>query len=195
MLIQLPAHKMYFIDIYNNYDRNFGLSIAVNNRQSIFLPFDHDFPVQLDAAQQIFIVLSPTQLGYVKLRLSKCDISQPIISYTFDYKQMMDNDFLFQEEMSDQLIEEIVIKVVTVGSLYLKIKSADNDSSLMNIKASFSQQKFEIKHHRAGDNGVILYQLLDSTKAELTITSLVCSNLDKQCAKDFLYSAVSSDKI
>jgi len=41
--------------------------------------------------------------------------------------------------MSDQLTEEIIIKVSTPGSLYLKIKSPDNDKSLMSIKATFSQ--------------------------------------------------------
>jgi hypothetical protein len=52
---------------------------------------------------------------------------------------LTDNDFFTEEQMSDQLMEEIVIKVTTPSSLYLKIKSPDNDKSLMNIKALFSQ--------------------------------------------------------
>jgi hypothetical protein len=65
----------------------------------------------------------------------------------------------------------------------------------MAIKASFSSSKIQPGRSKPGDKGAIQYQLLDSTKAELTFTSLVCSSGNKNCNKDFIYSALSSDKL
>jgi len=64
----------------------------------------------------------------------------------------------------------------------------------MSIKATFSSSKIQSTKSKPGDKGLIQYQLLDSTKAELTFTSLVCGN-DKNCNKDFTYSALSSKSI
>jgi hypothetical protein len=91
-------------------------------------------------------------------------------------------------------MQELVIKVKEAGGVYLKIRSPDDDSSLMTIKATFSTSKITLGRAKAGDKGVMQYQLLDSTKAQLTFTSLVCGS-DKNCNKDFAYSALSSEKI
>lgn len=65
----------------------------------------------------------------------------------------------------------------------------------MSIKATFSANKIQSTRSKPGDKGLIQYQLLDSTKAELTFTSLVCGSNDKNCNKDFSYSALSSKSI
>jgi hypothetical protein len=65
----------------------------------------------------------------------------------------------------------------------------------MAIKATFSSSKIQPGRSKPGDKGTIQYQLLDSTKAELTFTSLVCGTSNKNCNKDFTYSALSSDKL
>ena len=62
----------------------------------------------------------------------------------------------------------------------------------MTIKASFSPTKTDYTPARAGDKGVIEYQLLDSTKAELTFTAVVCEG---KCSGSFTYSAIYSHKI
>ena len=46
----------------------------------------------------------------------------------------------------------------------------------MSVKAIFSHEKIKINRAKPGDKGIIQYQLLDSTKAELTLTNLVCSS-------------------
>jgi hypothetical protein len=45
----------------------------------------------------------------------------------------------------------------------------------MSIKAVFSPQKIKGARAKAGDKGLIQYQLLDSTRAEMTFSSVVCS--------------------
>lgn len=45
----------------------------------------------------------------------------------------------------------------------------------MSIKAEFSPQKIKSNRAKAGDKGLIQYQLLDSTKAEMTFSSVVCN--------------------
>ena len=45
----------------------------------------------------------------------------------------------------------------------------------MTVKAVFSTDKIKPGRAKPGDKGLIQYQLLDSTKAELTFTTLVCS--------------------
>jgi hypothetical protein len=64
----------------------------------------------------------------------------------------------------------------------------------MTIKAAFSPNKIKPGRAKPGDKGLIQYQLLDSTKAELTFSTLVCDD-GKACNKDYSYSAISSDKI
>lgn len=44
----------------------------------------------------------------------------------------------------------------------------------MSIKAAFSTNKIKPGRAKPGDRGLIQYQLLDSTKAELTFSTLVC---------------------
>jgi hypothetical protein len=81
------------------------------------------------------------------------------------------------------------------GSVYLKVRSPDDDRSLMTVKALFNPNKINPSRAKPGDKGLIKYQLLDSTKAELTLTGLVCATNDKNCNKDFSYSSISSSRI
>jgi hypothetical protein len=74
------------------------------------------------------------------------------------------------------------------------LRSADDEASLMSVKTVFSNSKIQPGKSKPGDKGLIQYQLLDSTKAELTFTSLVCGG-DKNCNKDFTYSSLSSSSI
>lgn len=65
----------------------------------------------------------------------------------------------------------------------------------MSVKAVFSNSKITPSKAKPGDKGLIQYQLLDSTKAELTFTTLVCGSSEKNCNKDFTYSSLTSSKI
>lgn len=47
MLMQLPAKKAYFFEVTNNNDKDTLFTLGINNREIIYLPFDHNFPVAL----------------------------------------------------------------------------------------------------------------------------------------------------
>lgn len=47
----------------------------------------------------------------------------------------------------------------------MNIKSEDDDDSLISIKADFSQEKIKGTVVKAGNRGVLEYQLLDSATA------------------------------
>lgn len=51
----------------------------------MYLPFDHELPVQLKQGEFIYIVISSQTAGYIKLNLKKCDQAQTQIAYTLDY--------------------------------------------------------------------------------------------------------------
>jgi hypothetical protein len=97
--------------------------------------------------------------------------------------------------MNEDLASELILKVNASSGLYIKVKSSDTEKTLMSIKAAFSQQKIKGSKAKPGDKGLIQYQLLDSTKAELTFSTVLCGKEDKGCGKDFSFVALRSDKI
>ena len=97
--------------------------------------------------------------------------------------------------MTTELNQDLILKAKTPGAVYIKIRSPDDDSTLMTIKATFSPNKITPSKSKPGDKGLVQYQLLDSTKAELTFTTLVCGTSDKNCNKDFSYSSLSAANI
>ena len=62
----------------------------------------------------------------------------------------------------------------------------------MTVKASFSATKTEYTPAKAGNKGAIEYQLLDSIKAELSFSAVVCEG---KCTGSFTYSAIFSPKV
>lgn len=97
--------------------------------------------------------------------------------------------------MTEELTQDLVLKASQPGAVYIKLRSPDDDTTLISVKAIFSPNKITPRKSKPGDKGLIQYQLLDSTKAELTFTSLVCGGTDKNCNKDFSYSSVSSTDV
>jgi hypothetical protein len=94
--------------------------------------------------------------------------------------------------MGDELTEDLIIRTKIAGGIYIKLRSPPNDQSLLVIKATFSKKKFNISKSKAGEQGMIQFQRIDSSKAELSLATLICSAEDKNCSKDFSYSAISS---
>lgn len=85
LLMMLPAKKAYFIEITNNNDKDTLFTLGVNNREIMYLPFDHEFPVYLSKSEFVYIVLNNAATGYIRISFTKCDESQPFIGYTMDY--------------------------------------------------------------------------------------------------------------
>lgn len=95
--------------------------------------------------------------------------------------------------MDQDLRSELVLKVKADSALYIKVRSSELEKTVMAIRATFSHDKIKVERAKPGDKGLIQYQLLDSTKAELTFTPLVCQ--DKTCSKDFTYTSVRADTL
>jgi hypothetical protein len=49
-LVKLPGKQTYIFSINNTDDKSVIYTIGINNREIIYLPFDHEFPIQLGAA-------------------------------------------------------------------------------------------------------------------------------------------------
>lgn len=91
------------------------------------------------------------------------------------------------------MVSDIIIKIKKAGNVYLKIKSPDNDKSLLVVNAVYSFDKFKDIKIKPGEKGLIEYQLLNSQKVDLIFTPVVCSSSgEKNCHKGFEYSALSS---
>ncbi len=97
----LPAKKAYLFQVTNNNDKDLLYTLGINNREIIYLPFEHQFPLHLAKTQFIYIVLNTHVAGYVKLSISKCDESYPFIGYTLDYNEFVNEDFQVEEQMTD----------------------------------------------------------------------------------------------
>ncbi len=62
----------------------------------------------------------------------------------------------------------------------------------MSIKAEYSPDKIKSAIIKAGNKGVLEYQLLDSATAELTFTEVSCSGGETACHKEFDYFTISA---
>lgn len=121
----LPAKSAYIFKIVNENDKNTIFTIGVNNREIIYLPFDHEFPIELAPKEYLYIVLNTAVAGYVKVTFSKCSISYPYIGYTTDYDEFVKEDYSIEDQMSEDLASDLVLKVKQASSLYIKVRSSD----------------------------------------------------------------------
>lgn len=110
----------------------------MNNREIIYLPFEHEYPIELGVSEYLYLVLNFAVEGYVKLTFSKCSISYPFISYTDDYNEFINEDYTIEDRMDEDLVSEIVLKVKASSGLYIRVKSSDTERTLMSVKAVFS---------------------------------------------------------
>lgn len=97
--VMLPGKSAYVFKITNQNEKNSIFTIGVNNREIIYLPFDHEFPIELAPKEYIYLVLNTAVGGYVKVTFSKCGISYPFIGYTEDYDEFIKEDYSIENQM------------------------------------------------------------------------------------------------
>ncbi len=122
------------------------------------------------------MLVDVNNVGYLKIILRKCDESNPQFSYTFDYDGFQKGEFTYESVLNDDPKFEYYVKANAVGTLYMNIKSEQEDDSLMSIKVEYSPQKIKSASTKAGNRGVLEYQLLDSATAEITFTEVTCNS-------------------
>jgi len=93
------------------------------------------------------------------------------------------------------MISEFIVKVSEAGGVYIRIRSDTNEASKLTIKAIFSLNKISSTNIKPGNKGNMEYSLIDSKKAQLTFSGLVCTSNDKNCAKDYSFFALSSNNM
>ena len=94
----------------------------------------------------------------------------------------------------EELITSLQIKTENRGSAYVKVKSPEDDDSLLTVKATFSYVKNKAEKAKAGNKGLVEYRMLDMQNAELSFAPIVCPAANKACTKEFAYSSISSTK-
>lgn len=64
--------------------------------------------------------------GYVRFIVNKCSDCQPYVSYTDQYKDFVAESFEAEEQITDSLVYENIIKVKKAGGVYFKVRSRDD---------------------------------------------------------------------
>lgn len=189
----LPGNRFFRIEIASESKAVEIVTLGINNQEIIFLPFSHEFPLQLNKGEYIFIVLNTAYQAFVEVEIKKCGESSLTIAYTTDYSEFLKEEFATEQEVdADQLTTSLHIKSKNRGAVYLKLKSSPDEVSVVTVKATLSFSKTKLEKAVAGGKGLITYRLTGSKNAELELHPLVCPIRDKVCHKDFVYSAISS---
>lgn len=89
-------------------------------------------------------------------------------------------------------MSEIFIRIKEPGVVYVRV-TADEDQTILVAKAEYSEDKMKAAKAKAGDKGIVSYQLLDSKNAEVSFSGIVCAS-GANC-KDYVYSLIESTKM
>ena len=119
----------------------------------------------------------------------KCDESAPQLGYTFDYDSFQKSEFEYETTLEDQPRFQYMIKANKIGSLYMNIRSPVEDS-ILAITIHYSDSKISGDKNKAGNGGVVSYEIKDSKTAKVTFTGVTCTK--SKCDKDISYYWLSS---
>lgn len=61
------------------------VSLGINHQEIMILPFDLEFPFILHRSERTSFIVELSNPGYLEIVIRKCDESNPVFSYTFDY--------------------------------------------------------------------------------------------------------------
>jgi hypothetical protein len=112
--------------------------------------------VQLHKAEYVYLVVNVPFQTYLQIEFKKCDESILTIGYTTSYEDFVKEEFSYEQEMGEEeLLTYLQIKTKTSGSAYIKVKSPDDDDSLLTVKATFSFVKSKVEKAKAGNKGLI----------------------------------------
>lgn len=61
------------------------ISLGINHQEIMILPFQVEFPFILHKGEKLTFLVELSNAGYIEIITRKCDESNPVFSYTFDY--------------------------------------------------------------------------------------------------------------
>lgn len=82
-----------------------------------------------------------------------------------------------------------MIKANKIGSLYMNIRTPAQNS-ILAITIHYSDTKISADKNKAGNGGVVTYEIKDSKTAKVTFTGVTCTK--SKCDKDISYYWLSS---
>jgi hypothetical protein len=93
----LPANKLYQIELVSS-DKNLQIvTLGINNREIIYLPYNHEFPVQLQKNEYIYLVISTPYEAHIQVQFKKCDESTLSLGYTITYEDFIKEEFSYEQ--------------------------------------------------------------------------------------------------
>ncbi len=72
MVMSLPANKQFQIIISNENKQIELVTLGINNQEIIYLPFNHEFPVQLNKGEFIYIAINSPFQAFLDVDVKKC---------------------------------------------------------------------------------------------------------------------------
>lgn len=67
MIMELPANKFFQIKVTSPDTNVQLLTIGINNQEIIYLPINHEFPVQLQPNEYIYLVVSVPYASFISM--------------------------------------------------------------------------------------------------------------------------------
>lgn len=85
-IVALPGNKFYQIQVDNQNKAFEIITLGINNQEIIYLPFNHEFPLQLNKGEFIYLVINSPFQAFMDIFIKKCGESTISVSYTTDYQ-------------------------------------------------------------------------------------------------------------
>ncbi len=67
--------------------------MGINNQEIIYLPFNHEFPLQLSKGDFIYLIISSPFQAFMDIEVKKCGESVLTIAHTANYQDFLKEEF------------------------------------------------------------------------------------------------------
>jgi hypothetical protein len=123
LLLSFPPHNCFAIEVTNPTAAATKVSMGINHQEVIFLPFNHEFPLQLHPLEYLNILIDVNIPGFIELKVRKCDQSVPSLRYTFNYDGFIKGDYMYLTALNEEPFFQFSIKAERIGTLYINVQA------------------------------------------------------------------------
>lgn len=95
--MHLPANKFFLIEITNPSKDIQLVTLGVNNQEIIYLPFNHELPVQLGKGEHTYLVINVPFETFLTVTIKKCDEGSLKVAYTTSYDEFVKEEFSYEQ--------------------------------------------------------------------------------------------------
>ena len=102
------------------------ITLGMNNQEIIVLPFSRDFPFILNKGQEVTFLAEMKNTGHFLMTVRKCGESEPTFSYTFQYEELLRNEYIFETTLTnDPKYHFQIKKLLEKNVLYMHVTSPE----------------------------------------------------------------------